>query len=126
MTTDWKIMITALTNGPFIVKGMCTIVDQCGNEFVGTKSDTVALCRCGHSATKPFCDGTHARKGFDAPAIGLRRQATESARRAIARIAADAGLSLVLVEGMPNDVLRDWTLAGARAGAMNTGPTSET
>ncbi len=120
-------MITALTNGPFVVKGPYAIVDQEGNEFVGPKSDTVALCRCGYSATMPFCDGAHTRKEFQAPAIGLRRQGTESARRAIARMAAEAGLPLVVVEGMANDVLHDWTLAGGArsADAMNASPVSQ-
>jgi CDGSH-type Zn-finger protein len=112
-------MITALTNGPFIVKGPCTIVDQGGNAFAGNTSDTVALCRCGFSATKPFCDGSHVKRGFQAPAVGLPREGTESARRAIARIAAEAGLSLVVVDELPGDVLADWTWAGKRSPETN-------
>jgi CDGSH iron-sulfur domain-containing protein 3 len=57
--------ITPLPNGPYLVKGTFKIVDPDGNEFPIDK-ETVALCRCGGSTTKPFCDGTHSRIGFQA------------------------------------------------------------
>ncbi|HVL51298.1 MAG TPA: CDGSH iron-sulfur domain-containing protein [Actinomycetota bacterium] len=50
-------------HGPLLVKGPVTLVDQDGNEIVVT-SKNVALCRCGASANKPFCDRSHARVGF--------------------------------------------------------------
>ncbi len=43
--------------GPLIIKGGATIVDKDGNEE--KKEGTVALCRCGLSANKPYCDGAH-------------------------------------------------------------------
>ncbi len=51
--------IQALDNGPLLVKGegIC-IKDGEGNEFA-TEGATVALCRCGGSNNKPFCDGSH-------------------------------------------------------------------
>ncbi len=51
-------------NGPLIVKaeGIC-LKDQTGNEFA-TEGETIALCRCGNSANKPFCDGSH-QGGFE-------------------------------------------------------------
>ncbi len=49
--------ITPRDNGPYLVKGAVKIVDATGKEFPA--GETVALCRCGHSANKPFCDGTH-------------------------------------------------------------------
>ncbi len=49
-------------NGPYLVKGSYTLVDAEGKAF--ETKDTIALCRCGHSATKPFCDGAHKREGF--------------------------------------------------------------
>jgi CDGSH-type Zn-finger protein len=55
--------ITPLHDGPYLVRGEVEIVDPEGNEFKVT-AKTVALCRCGASATKPFCDGTHVRMGF--------------------------------------------------------------
>lgn len=54
--------ITALTNGPLLVQGWVSLVDQTGREF--TKKDEYALCRCGGSAGKPLCDGTHLKNGF--------------------------------------------------------------
>jgi CDGSH-type Zn-finger protein len=57
--------ITVLDNGPYLVKGPVLLFDAEGNEFF-TERATVALCRCGLSAKKPFCDGTHAKVGFRA------------------------------------------------------------
>ena len=49
-------------NGPLFVRGLVRIVDRDGNLL---REDTrVALCRCGGSQNKPFCDGTHRRIGF--------------------------------------------------------------
>ncbi|GIW13307.1 MAG: hypothetical protein KatS3mg062_0746 [Tepidiforma sp.] len=50
-------------NGPYLVQGEFVVVDAEGNAW--EKKGDVALCRCGHSATKPFCDGTHRREGFE-------------------------------------------------------------
>ena len=57
--------ITALDNGPFIVSGSNSLTDAEGQEF-SFKGETVALCRCGGSTKKPFCDGTHTKIGFQA------------------------------------------------------------
>ena len=57
--------ITALDNGPYLVRGPVFLLDAEGNEFRAERA-TVALCRCGASANKPFCDGTHAKIGFRA------------------------------------------------------------
>jgi CDGSH-type Zn-finger protein len=59
------VTITASENGPYIVRGDVKILDPDGNEFV-PKKPVIALCRCGGSTTKPFCDGTHSKIGFDA------------------------------------------------------------
>lgn len=55
--------ITPLHNGPYLVRGGVKIVDPEGNEFQ-VKGRSAALCRCGASVTKPFCDGSHVRIGF--------------------------------------------------------------
>lgn len=53
-------------NGPCLVDGdEVRVVDADGNEFTIGRHP-FALCRCGHSASKPFCDGSHNREGFDA------------------------------------------------------------
>ena len=49
--------IQVMPKGPLIVKGTCTVVDESGNEI--TKENQVALCRCGASSNKPYCDGSH-------------------------------------------------------------------
>jgi len=60
-----KTTITTRLNGPYLVRGPFSIVDADGKEFKVDR-DTVALCRCGQSANKPFCDGTHGKVGFQA------------------------------------------------------------
>ena len=60
---DEEVKITALDNGPYLVKGSVLILDADGNQFPVERA-TVALCRCGGSTTKPFCDGTHSKIGF--------------------------------------------------------------
>jgi CDGSH-type Zn-finger protein len=56
--------ITVLNNAPFRVEGDFEIVDPQGKAFGLGGRTTVALCRCGHSANKPFCDGAHKAAGF--------------------------------------------------------------
>lgn len=52
-------------NGPFVVEGPIKITDAEGNEFaIDSSKPAVALCRCGASANRPFCDGTHNKCGF--------------------------------------------------------------
>jgi len=46
-------------NGPFLVTGPVTLIDHEGNEFDLSGKDKVALCRCGQSGNRPFCDGSH-------------------------------------------------------------------
>jgi CDGSH-type Zn-finger protein len=52
-------------NGPLVIDGPVRVVDQHGNEFRNPSAKpNIALCRCGHSAKKPFCDGSHNTCGF--------------------------------------------------------------
>lgn len=60
------VSITVTENGPLSIKGPFRLVDQDGNEYDVAEGKRVALCRCGGSTTKPFCDGTHSRTGFQA------------------------------------------------------------
>jgi 3-phenylpropionate/trans-cinnamate dioxygenase ferredoxin subunit len=55
------ITITIKDNGPYVIDGEFRLVDAQGNEVPLKKR---ALCRCGGSTTKPFCDGTHSKIGF--------------------------------------------------------------
>jgi CDGSH-type Zn-finger protein len=56
--------ITTTDNGPNLVEGSLALLDAEGNEY--EVSNTIALCRCGNSSTKPFCDGTHEKTNFAA------------------------------------------------------------
>jgi CDGSH-type Zn-finger protein len=58
-----KITISTAKNGPLIVKGLSQITEANGNIFY-VKKPAVALCRCGASKNKPFCDGSHGRIGW--------------------------------------------------------------
>jgi uncharacterized Fe-S cluster protein YjdI len=61
--TDSFVRINVTPNGPLIVNGNCIIVDKDGTETL--KEGKFALCRCGQSIRKPFCDGTHKTLTFD-------------------------------------------------------------
>jgi hypothetical protein len=54
--------VSPVPNGPLLVKGRVRIVDAGGN--VVADVERAALCRCGGSKNKPFCDGTHKTNGF--------------------------------------------------------------
>ena len=58
------VTITVRKNGPYIVNGPVEVRDADGNIYPA--KGTVALCRCGASTNKPFCDGTHSKIGFQA------------------------------------------------------------
>jgi 3-phenylpropionate/trans-cinnamate dioxygenase ferredoxin subunit len=60
-----EVTIRSLKNGPYIVQGEVELLDSEGNKIV-TERETIALCRCGASTKKPFCDGTHSKIGFQA------------------------------------------------------------
>jgi CDGSH-type Zn-finger protein len=59
-----KTEITVSPNGPLRLSGNFVIKDGPGQDFDLAGRTTISLCRCGHSANKPFCDGSHARNGF--------------------------------------------------------------
>lgn len=54
--------ITPAPGGPLIMKGRVVVAGSAGEELEGGRG---ALCRCGASSNKPFCDGSHARIGFE-------------------------------------------------------------
>ncbi len=54
--------ITVVPNGPLFVRGEARLTNRAGETIV--KDTRVALCRCGHSENKPFCDNSHMRIGF--------------------------------------------------------------
>lgn len=62
-----RVEIKVRHSGPYKVTGPIRLIDADGNEYdLGEEGEPIVLCRCGGSTTKPFCDGTHSRIGFDA------------------------------------------------------------
>ena len=60
-----EVTIKVRESGPYLIRGKVTLTDSDGNRYP-TESETIALCRCGGSQTKPFCDGTHRTSEFHA------------------------------------------------------------
>ena len=73
---DDRVTITPYRDGPLLVRGPFKLLDQDGNE-IELGRETVALCRCGKSRLRPFCDGTHNVIRFRAPSSA--EQGRESA-----------------------------------------------
>lgn len=62
-----QVTIRLRDNGPLVVEGPVTIIDAEGKTFfVDPAKPAIALCRCGQSARRPFCDGAHKGCGFAA------------------------------------------------------------
>ena len=61
MSSEIETNVTPVPNGPYIVKNLKKLINIKGSIEVG---ETAALCRCGASANKPFCDGSHEKIGF--------------------------------------------------------------
>ena len=60
-----SLVIRCRPNGPFVIEGPVMVVDHEGKPFaIDPSKANVALCRCGHSQRKPFCDGAHKTCGF--------------------------------------------------------------
>jgi CDGSH-type Zn-finger protein len=71
--------ITPYRDGPLIVRGDFRMLDQDGGE-IDPGRETIALCRCGKSGIKPFCDGSHKRAGFSAPSAPSRARPVQTIR----------------------------------------------
>lgn len=63
---DGEVTITPYRDGPLLIRGPFALRDQDGDE-IAVDRDVVALCRCGKSRLRPFCDGTHRLVRFRAP-----------------------------------------------------------
>lgn len=57
-----NVKMNLIENGPIIVEGSFELKDSKGNKI--ETEDNIALCRCGGSKNKPFCDGTHKKINF--------------------------------------------------------------
>jgi CDGSH-type Zn-finger protein len=65
------VTIVPYRDGPYLVRGDFRLLDQAGREITLGRR-TIALCRCGKSRMRPFCDGTHRLSGFRAPGADER------------------------------------------------------
>jgi len=70
--------ITPYRDGPYLLRGDFELIDQDGNP-IETHRTTIALCRCGRSQTRPFCDGTHKLMGFQAESAAERPSTADDA-----------------------------------------------
>jgi CDGSH-type Zn-finger protein len=68
------VKITVRPNGPYLVEGDVEVYDPAGNKIDTSNRPKVALCRCGASVTKPFCDGTHSKIGFQAAEAAVAQE----------------------------------------------------
>ena len=68
------VKIEARPNGPYLIDGDVEVYDPTGKKVDTSGRPKIALCRCGGSVTKPFCDGTHSRIGFQAAEAAVAQQ----------------------------------------------------
>ena len=70
-----QVMITVRKNGPLRVddpNGVVEMVDADGNKYDLTGKTAFSLCRCGASANRPFCDGSHNKIAFQASDTAIK------------------------------------------------------
>jgi CDGSH-type Zn-finger protein len=68
------VKVTIRPNGPYLVEGDIELVDVNGNKVETGGQPRIALCRCGASVKKPFCDGTHSKIGFQAAEAAVAQE----------------------------------------------------
>jgi CDGSH-type Zn-finger protein len=68
------VKITIRPNGPYLVEGDVELMDINGAKVDTGGQQRMALCRCGASVKKPFCDGTHSRIGFQAAEAAVQQE----------------------------------------------------
>ena len=68
------VRIIPTNNGPYLIEGPIRVIDAGGTGHDVPEQTTIFLCRCGGSATKPFCDGTHETRNFAAANRAVHRE----------------------------------------------------
>jgi CDGSH-type Zn-finger protein len=68
------VKISIRPNGPYIVEGEAELIDPTGAKVDTGGQTRIALCRCGGSVKKPFCDGTHSKIGFQAAEAAVQQE----------------------------------------------------
>ena len=71
-----EVKITVRPNGSLRIEGPVRLFDANGGEWDLTGKPAFSLCRCGQSSNKPFCDGTHAKCGFESVVVAPSRAET--------------------------------------------------
>jgi len=71
------VTIRCRKDGPLIITGQVTVTDHEGNPFDTSGRENVALCRCGATNKRPFCDGTHRQTGWEASEIASQEKRDE-------------------------------------------------
>lgn len=69
------IKTVVLKNGPYVLSGdlsQLELTDADGNRYDLAGKEKIALCRCGASVTKPYCDGAHSKIGFQAAEAAVK------------------------------------------------------
>lgn len=69
-------VIKVLDDGPFLVTGEVSLTDADKEEFI-SEQEPIALCRCGSSDNKPFCDGVHSKIAFKAAQRAMKESESE-------------------------------------------------
>ncbi|WP_145300935.1 CDGSH iron-sulfur domain-containing protein [Planctopirus ephydatiae] len=73
-----EVVIRTRENGPLVITGPVTIIDHQYSRFDLPPGENIALCRCGASQNKPFCDGAHRRCGFVATELATDRNSPDA------------------------------------------------
>lgn len=68
------VKITIRPSGPYLVEGDVELLDVNGEKIDTSDKPRIALCRCGASVNKPFCDGAHSKIGFQAAEAAVKQQ----------------------------------------------------
>lgn len=68
------VKISIRPNGPYLVEGDVELIDTNGAKVDTAGQQRIALCRCGASVKKPFCDGTHSKIGFQAAEAAVQQE----------------------------------------------------
>ena len=127
MDPDETMQIRVTDNGPYLVSGSVPIARQTivadgeGNSVSWRQGqsyetkETCALCRCGQSANKPFCDGSHARVGFEGAETASREPYLRQA-------GVQEGPTLVLTDAEPLSRSRASVTSPGRCGTWSSSP----
>lgn len=70
--SDEKVTVIVNNNGPLRIIGDFVIKDAEGNEYDLSGRTVISLCRCGQSANKPFCDGSHKACSFESVVVAKK------------------------------------------------------